>query len=402
MPLQRLAAPLPVWPMADKASPFNPRAMLTLAAVSGGAFVIALFVGILASDRLAPPTAGNNAFSESALGHQALVELFEETGLPVHIIRDAVPIGLSSRHLLVIVEPSLDYLEQFLDQLHPDDRFAILIVLPKREGYVEIEGDRWISASRILPISEVEPFLDLLGIDGSFLRPPAGAEITKIWSSTIDSQPEIADLQIIRSDDLGALLSGEQGILLGRVKSQTRNRTYVLSDPDLIANHGLDDGDNAILMVRLAHYFVGDKGIVLIDAAAHGFGRRADLWQLFFKPPLVVVTLQLLALAAVLLLIGWRRLGPVAAETSRMPAGSVGLIETMSGWLTAPNRRPELMQAYLDVASHDRRRRAGKPAKAGFEPLQDAVAQCQPGMAEHRAVRLAQSINAWRRGNRRG
>ncbi len=389
--------------MADRTGPFDPRTVLVLALVSGGAFILALLAGILIADRSAPPTAGSNVFSESALGHKALAELLEGAGLPVHIMQGDVPKDLWSRHLLLIAEPPLDYLEKVLDRLDAEDKFAILVVLPKREGLIQDAGDRWINASRLLPIEAIQPFLDLLDINGSILRLADDAAITKVWTGRVEALPEIADPQIIRSDDLAPLISGDRGILFGRIKSRVLNRIYVLSDPDLIANHGLDDGDNAVLMAELAAYFVGDKGVVLIDAAAHGFGRRTDLWQIFLKPPLFVVTLALLALAAVLFLIGWRRLGPVAPEPDGMAAGTAGLIETMAGWLAMPGRRRKLMQAYLDMAVENRRRgRRGGASSDGLDDLQHDVSRCQPGLAGDKTVRLARRIDEWRRGEANG
>ena len=389
--------------MADRAGPFDPRAVLVLALISGGAFILALLAGILIADRSAPSTAGSNVFSESALGHKALAELLEGAGLSVHVMQGGLPKGLWSRHLLLIAEPPLDYLEQVLDRLDADDKLAILVVLPKREGFIKDTGDRWIAASRLLPVSAIQPFLDILNIEGSVLRLADDAAITEVWTGRVEGLPEIADPQVIRSDDLTALISGDGGILFGRITSRDINQIYVLSDPDLIANHGLDDGDNAVLVAQLADYFVGDRGVVLIDAAAHGFGRRTDLWQMFFKPPLVVVTLSLLALATVLFLIGWRRLGPIAPETDGMAAGTAGLIETMAGWLAMPGRRRDLMQAYLDVAAHDRRRGgAAEASDDGLDDLQRAVGRCQPGLAADKTVRLARSIDEWRRGEANG
>ncbi len=54
--------------------------------------------------------------------------------------------------------------------------------------------------------------------------------------------------QLVRGDDLQPIVSSERGMLIGELNERGR-RIWVLSDPDVISNHGLARGGNAALAV---------------------------------------------------------------------------------------------------------------------------------------------------------
>ncbi len=383
---------------ADNGS-FDSRRIALLAAIGGVAFIIALVVGILA-ERSNAVTAGNNVFSDSAFGHKAFAQLLKEAGFSVLIGRHDLTDELGYNDLLIIIEPSLDYLDQLLFEPDSSERRAIktdvLIVLPKWSGYVATHNDRWFRAKELVPIDELNRYLDKVGLDGKVVRSTPEDNPVEIWTSKITVTPTVIDLQLIQSKNLSLMVANEDSALFGRMLN-SGHQFYVLSDPDILSNHGLKDDDNAIFIAQLASYFFGRQGgVIVIDALAQGFGRGPDLWPMLFELPFIIVTLQVVALTAVLLLIGWRRIGPVAPETAGMAAGSGRLIETMADLLTMPGRRRDLLQAYFEGARQDRKRGHAQPDDDSGQALEQAITWGRADASDQAAVGMAQAIHEWR------
>ncbi len=371
-----------------------------MAAIGGVAFIIALVVGILA-ERSNAVTAGNNVFSDSAFGHKAFAQLLKEAGLSVLIGRHDLTAELGYSDLLIVIEPPLDYLDQLIfepgSSEQKDTDTTILIVLPKWNGYVATHNDRWFRAKEYVPTGELASYLDRIGVDGEVSRPASERkEDVKIRASKITVKPAAAGLQLIRTDEIAPMVANDSGVLFGRVNNSGQ-KLYLLSDPDILSNHGLKDGDNAVFMTQLVNHFVSRfRGVVVIDALAHGFSRRPDLWPMFFELPFIVVTLQVVALTAILLLIGWRRFGPVAPETAGMAAGSGRLIEAMAGLLAMPGRRRDLLQAYFDGARQDLKRAHAEPDDDSGQALDQAIKWGRVDDSDQAVVSMARVIYKWR------
>ncbi|MGI9500234.1 MAG: DUF4350 domain-containing protein [Geminicoccaceae bacterium] len=358
---------------------------------------MAIMIGIMA-DRFDSVTAGNNIFSDSAFGHKAFAQLLKQAGLPVLVARHDLIDKLNHNDLLVMIEPPIGYLAEWLDQIHvrADSPPHLLVVLPKRSGYIATHGNRWFQAKELVPTQDIEPYLGEFGIEGDVVRP--AREPDKLEVSTLletSSVPTAPDLQLVDSDELRSLARNDEGILLGQTFVDGR-RTYLLSDPDILSNHGLDDGDNALFVVQMAVHLTRSKGTVVIDAEAHGFSRPPSLWHMLIEPPFVVLALQLAALTIVLLLIGWQRMGPVTAEHSGMAGGSDAVITPMAELLTMPGRRRDLLQAYLEVARQDRLRTKRAPISAQNDVFDRTIKNRQSTFSHQAAVDIARQIHQWR------
>ncbi|MES0883742.1 hypothetical protein [Roseibium sp. SCP14] len=120
-----------------------------------------------------------------------------------------------------------------------------------------------------------------------------------------------------------AILLGD--CLLGETAAEGNNRVLVLSDPDLLNNHGLRLGDNAKIAVDLLGAKAGDRNIVidysraswLRDPAREPERERtwADLLR-FFEQPFLTLWI---GSAALFLLFLWRaamRYGPIRQEAA--------------------------------------------------------------------------------------
>lgn len=126
----------------------------------------------------------------------------------------------------------------------------------------------------------------------------------------------------------GAMLLGECRLPVSSNTTRDTDRVFVLSDPDLLNNHGLRLGDNAAIAAALLPS-LSDNNAILIDysdqiwlfsGSGNAFGDTSertwdDLWQ-FFAYPFSI----LWASAAFLMVLAlWRaalRYGPILAEAS--------------------------------------------------------------------------------------
>jgi len=94
----------------------------------------------------------------------------------------------------------------------------------------------------------------------------------------------------------------------------------VLSDPHLVTNEGLPEGDNLNLLVNVLFSFVKDSKIVYLDEYHHGFERRPTILHLLKGTPTGWALIQVLLAIIILLYSRGRRFGrpkPVFKEIHR-------------------------------------------------------------------------------------
>ena len=81
-----------------------------------------------------------------------------------------------------------------------------------------------------------------------------------------------------------------------------RGELWLLHRPDVLRNHNLRQADNAILACRLAEVLLAERpGTLAFDEFVHGLRDRPGVTELLLRPPMTAVTLQSLALTALLL-----------------------------------------------------------------------------------------------------
>ncbi|MEM6489700.1 MAG: hypothetical protein AAF677_15765, partial [Pseudomonadota bacterium] len=104
---------------------------------------------------------------------------------------------------------------------------------------------------------------------------------------------------------------------------------YLLSDPDLLNNHGLALGDNAALVARMLPQMAGG-GQVVIDYSVRIWAqnrllRREREWSdllRFFGPPFTILWVGMAAVMALVLWRAWVRYGATLRRPRREPGAS--------------------------------------------------------------------------------
>src|SRR5262249_47205898 len=123
------------------------------------------------------------------------------------------------------------------------------------------------------------------------------------------ARPDLRVPQLVRSDSLDRVMSApDDRILLGK-RDRTLHTLWVLSDPDVLNNHGLRSPGNARFVVEMIDK-LRHGGPVVIDETMHGYARQPSVVRTLFEFPLVVVTVQMIACAILVVWAAMVRFGP--------------------------------------------------------------------------------------------
>jgi hypothetical protein len=293
-----------------------------------------------------PDEAGPSAYSRSSIGHAGFFRLLRRLGITVSASQADSLLKLNQGGVLVVAEPRADEAGLSRAGLLIDQATNLLLVLPKRAGVPQRDHPGWLAAGRLLDTDAVARVLALFDEDGSVVRP----DHAPAWTThDLRALPTLAAPQLMVSQKLEPLIAGPDGMLVGQA-ALGRSRIVVLSDPDVIANHGLGQGDNAALAVQILDLLRDPAGNVVFEETVHGYVERpVSPFALLLQFPWLLLTLQgVLALA----LLGWSAAGRFGAPEPlprALPLGSATLIETGARLLDRPAHHALMVRRYLDL-----------------------------------------------------
>ena len=283
------------------ATVFSPATVAWLVLIGGGAFC-----AMLVSSVMDDPAAGNvttaSTFSRSAVGYHAFAELLRANGYRVRTNRDMSLAGVGNEDLLVILAPDTDNhnlkrLNGFV--LQSLAHRPVLVGLPKWDTQPARTKRGWIDRASRVPSEQLDKVLGTLPLDNANVvedKKEAGT-----WHSDIGTvEPRLDEPQLIAAEmDWEPLVWTAEGTLLGRVRNiHIDTDIVVLSDTDILANHGLHRGENAELALAWIDRFLPAGGSVVFDETLHGFAIVHSVWRMLFQPPYIAATALALAAAA--------------------------------------------------------------------------------------------------------
>ena len=391
---------------------FAPRTVFWLLTIGTISFVGALVLSLLAGDGGAVRSAGANTFSYSAIGHRAFVEILERVEMPVLVSRYDSAGKAGSSSLLVIAEPkpptaTATELKRLLSARN------VLLVLPKWDGAVRGLVPDWLAGAELMPADEAQQMLTAVLGAGSVLRPEGGL--------TLDTgpfpSPTLAAPQLFQAPGIDPVIGGPQGILLGRL-DRGWSTIWVLSDPDILSNHGIGQGDNALLAVRMIDHVRPQGGAIVIDETIHGFEAEPQLTRAIFETPLAITAVIAVVTLAVLLWAATARFGAPLPTTRPIAPGKAGLIDNTASLLEFGGHGVAILNRYLRVTLRDVSQALHAPAQLRGDALVgwfDRIGKrrgvgvtcaeiCREvaGVARQQRVdgarlaRAAQSVNRWK------
>jgi hypothetical protein len=195
---------------------------------------------------------GPSAYSRSAIGHAGIADTLQRLGVPVVKSRNNSADKLGKNGLLILAEPRPTTVSEPALRALLDAR-AVLLVLPKWTGRASEKKPGWLGTAEEKPPAQAQWALNLVAGGGEVVR----ERQTPIWGTNVlGRRPQLeTPVQLMRSVPMRAIIAGPSGILLGELN---KNRAiWVLADPDVIANHGIGQGENAALALAIINRLRG-------------------------------------------------------------------------------------------------------------------------------------------------
>ena len=335
---------------------FSSKTAFWLTAVGLLSFAGAAYFAIFGDQTEAAKTTGTNAFSYSAIGHRAFVETLRRQEIPVLVSRNESAAKAGRSAMLVVAEPSgrAGAEPAIKDLLNAK---TILLVLPKWRGRPDPAKPRWVKSVAGVPRAEVERILGHVVPDGSIKRL---ADPVSWRAGPLGVAPTLARPQLMQAPRLKPIVAGEQGLLVGELV-RGEQRIWVLSDPDILSNHGLGRGDNAELALRLVETLRPAGGAVIVDETVHGFRNQPNLFRAMFELPLVVATIHAAAAIIALMWAATGRFGAPVPAVRSLQAGKTALVGNVAGLLQYGGHGGEILRRYLGATLRDVARQLHAP-----------------------------------------
>ena len=277
--------------------PFSRSALLVL--FSCGVLLFALSVLLPAYDTAPRAVSASitNSYNASAVGHAVLYEMLRRLDFPLSRRLGGQPIPRGRGALLVLAEPDSRLpAESGAELLFAPCR---LLVLPKWRGVKDEKHPGRIVKARPLPVDEAaRVYLTFADATGTVVRTLWPSAWTVNELGVTPSGGEV--VQLVRSAKMRPVVGTKAGMLVGELR-EGGSRVWVLSDPDVLSNHGLVRGDNAAFMIALLAAIRGEGpgragSPVVFDESLHGFRQPEDTsLRLLFSFPFSLVVLLICA-----------------------------------------------------------------------------------------------------------
>ncbi len=302
---------------------------------------------------------GSNTFSRSAIGYAGIVETLQRLGVPVVKSRYDAAGKLSEGSVLVLAEPpfALAALQAMTGLAQAK---TVLVILPKWQGKPSKTRAGWVGSVDLAPLPKVQAILGLAVESGTITRKSAIGH----WDhNALGQTPSIVSpVQLMRSDRLRPIVAAGDDILLGEISTKKRQRVWVLSDPDILENHGLGSAGNAAFALALVNALRSGDGRVVFDETIHGFvAQPASPVKLLFRYPFVFATLQAALAIALLLWATIARFGAPETVPPALDAGKLRLIQNAAKLLEFAGHQQIILRRYVRAALRDVARQCHAP-----------------------------------------
>jgi len=302
-----------------------------------------------------------NVYSTSAVGYGALLDLLGTLDVPTTVYRNPQRPPLDGRGVLLLLEPHLHLSEGAPGFLGLAGLVAAspeaLVVLPKWQVLTDDQREPRVTAFAPLPEAHVLGPLAALDISAGLVRLQMDPTAS-VAPNPYGEQPYYSAVyrQYLASEEIEPIVGDRERMLLGRFE-YAGVPVYVLTDPDLIANHGLHHAPNATLIVTWLDELRAD-GPVVFDETLHGFPPRDEsLLRELFRFPLVLLLLHALFAVGLVLWAGLRGFGDAPPPPPQVQPGSEFLIRHTAYLLQFGGHRDMALRRYV---SDVRREVAGR------------------------------------------
>jgi hypothetical protein len=336
----------------DSASAAPPPASRLWWAVPAAAFLLLVVLAMVISP---PPDPGGKgtSYDASAAGFRAAYLLLEELHYPVERSRQAA--GGSVRWVL-----------------EPTDT--------KEKDVLSLDG--WVRRGGVVLLAVTDgKYAQHLGLNLTVQTKPRVPSVEPTAGSDVDS----LDTGDTRVDVTGPAGRAWDGVRVNNeplvtIVPHDRGEVWVLRRPEVFRNQNLRHPGNAVLACRLAEAMLNRKpGELAFDEFCHGLRARPGVAALLFRPPMLFVTLQALAAAALVLWYFAPRFGPVKPVP---PPSRRSKEEYLDAVATLLRRKGDTVDAFRTVQRDLRRRVESDLGLPAGTPVEQTVREA----ARRRAI----------------
>ncbi len=198
--------------------PFSRKAIAVLLAMGLFGTIGLAITSMFTDDGRYQNSPGSNSFSKSAVGHAALVELLRQNGKKMLVSQYDTMAKLGRDSALFVIEPPArsaaeNRVEYLLDEA------PMLLVLPKRRAISGGARSGWIGRNFLLRPEAPKTVAQYIIADAEVVRPDH-AEHSWQHAFNLGADPEIDDLQLIKSPLVEPIISTRDGVLFGRLSDR--------------------------------------------------------------------------------------------------------------------------------------------------------------------------------------
>jgi len=299
-----------------------------------------------------------HALSRSSVGFAGIVKLLRGTGAPVMTARS--PLGYDARGGLLVLTP--EFGTNLPDDLTRSHAGPTLIVLPKWEAIPEPSHPGWVKTLNPAPTSAVLDSLPDILRDGTRLRRRTDAATLQVYrpgGRPIGGPIQVEALQTLSGPGWTPVLVDQTGAPVLTMKEEPW--IYVLAEPDLLNTQGLKTLNGAVVALDLLSVIRDPDAPVVFDLTLHGFGRTQNILRLMFEPPLLGVTLVLLALTVFAGAQAAVRFGPTRESGRVIALGKSGLADNTAGLVRLAKREHRMALPYAALIRRRTAHAVGAP-----------------------------------------
>ena len=391
-----------------------------LVAISAASLLGLVLLFAYAPELRSENSSGGDAISRSAIGFAGLRELLQLSGTSTELDR-----GVFSRPdtkpSLIILTPGAGTAARELGEY--EFSAPTLIILPKWLVTPQVPREDWVNKFGALPPAQTAAMLQQMAPGATLEMRPGSARNVEVMLGpaapaglSAFTLPHVEELRSI-GGARSVLIARNYGPLLAMVRHGGQP-VYILSDPDLMNDHGLSDRINARAALMIIAQLRRGNGPVRFDVTLNGLGRDPSLLRAIFQTPILGATICSLLAA---LLIGWHaasRFGAPLAPARVFERGKKMLAANTADLLRMMGREgamaPRYVQSQRDMAlARLGARRASAPEQEELLAIIErsaGLAVTYPELAQQAEAartgadleRIAAKAYAWRKGISRG
>jgi len=349
------------------------RLAVLLVAISAASLLGLMLLFACAPDLRSDTSNGGDTVSRSAIGFAGLKTLLDLSGIQTEL--DRGPLSRpDTKPSLVILTPEAGTSAR--DLAGYEYVAPTLIILPKWLAVPQLPREDWVDKAGKLPEVTVASSLHGIAAGVTLVAKPGSAKNTEVMTGPA-APAGFSGFVLPHVEELRSI-GGAKSILIARnygpILAMTNHGgqpVYILSEPDLMNNHGLSDQTTARAALAIIAGLRRGNGPVRFDVTLNGFGRDPSLLHAIFQTPLLGATICALLAALLIGLHAASRFGAPIDPGRVFARGKKVLAANTADLLRMMGREGALAPRYVQSARDMALARLG--ARRASAPEQDEL-----------------------------